>query len=180
MFTLVNTTPICRVTFLYVRVWKFLYRPLNEVSYLYADLLLIMTLSPTLKLKSILVEFSLITSFSICACLRWRMYLQFSMCFIGIIMSRPNTNLPGISPLVCWYVERTTKSSSARIPSHGSASSTYVSLRLYMHTRFPTTWCFLSVVLFSCGLPEEAYLVLIPYSFSIKLFLNSWWGNYPP
>ena len=116
------------------------------------------------------VDFLWMTSFSICFYLRWCMYLQFALWFIRRIMYRTNTNRPGHFPLVRWYIERITKWYSAKIPIHGSASSTYGSCSLYVCTRFPATWCILSIVAFACGFPEEYDLVLIIYSFSIKVF----------
>ena len=101
------------------------------------------------------------------------------MWFIGRIISRPKTCWPRNFPLVRWYVHRTMKASAARITMHGLASSTDVSCRLYVCTRFPSTWCILSMVEFECGLPEESRLVLIAYFFSIKFILNSWLSNYP-
>ena len=107
------------------------------------------------------------------------MYIQSAMWFIGRIMSRPKTSWPEILPLDVWYVERTAKASAARIPDHGWGSSTYVFCRLYVRTRFPSTWCIISAIAFACRVPGDTGLVLIPYSFSIKLFFNSWPRNYP-
>ena len=83
-------------------------------------------------------------------------------------------------PLVMCYVNHTTKVAAARITIHGSASSTYISCRLYMRTRFPSSWCIISMIVLDCGLPRETGLVLIKYSFPIKLFLNLWPRNYTP
>ena len=105
---------------------------------------------------------------------------QSATLLMGGIMSLPNTNCPRIFNFIMWYVDCTAKSAAARIPINGSASSTYVSCGFYVCTRFPNTWCILSMVAFSFGLPGEAGLVLIPYSFSIKLFLNSWLRNSLP
>ena len=131
--------------------------------YLYADLILIMTGYPTLKSKSILVEFFQITYFYICVCLFLHMYLPLSMWFIWRIMSWPQNNWLRLSPLIQWYVERTTKAAAASIPIHGSVLSTYVLCRLYVNTRFPNTWCIISMVAFACGSPEEYGLVLTTY-----------------
>ena len=76
--------------------------------------------------------------------------------------------------LVQWYVLCTTKAVSARIPIHVSASSKYVSWRLYVRTWFPITWFILSMVVFVCVLPEGAGFFLIPYSCYNKKLLNSW------
>ena len=180
MFTLVVTAPVPIVNELFVHVWKISYVSLNGVSYLYADFILIMNWSPTLKPKSIIVEFLWITSFSICSCLLWRFYLQFAMLFIGRIMYQTNTNWTRLFPLVRWYVDHTAKAASARIPIRVSASSTYISCSLYVSTRFPDTWCILYMVVFDYVFPEEYGLVLIPYSFSIQIFLNLWPRNSPP
>ena len=112
----------------------------------------------------------------ICVCLAWGIYLQSATWFIGSIMSRPKTSWTGLFSLVLWYVYCTAKAAAANIPIHGSASSTYISCRLYVRCN----WCILSMTAFDCGLPEEAGLVLIPYSFYIKLFLNSWPRNSHP
>ena len=61
---------------------------------------------------------------------------------------------------------------AARIPIHGSTSYKFVSCRLYVLTRLPNTYCVLSMIASACGLPGEAGLVLIPYSYSIKIFLK--------
>ena len=102
------------------------------------------------------------------------------MWFIGRIIYQPSTSWPILLPIVRWYVERTEKAAAASNPIHGSASSTYGSFMLYFHARFPSDLCILSVVVFACGFPEESGLFLIPYSFSINLFLNLWPRNYPP
>ena len=78
-------------------------------------------------------------------------------------MSRQKTILPGILFLVLFHVDCTAKASAARIPIHRSASSTYVSCRLYVRTRFPINLCTLSMIDFTCGFPGEYGLVLIPY-----------------
>ena len=91
--------------------------------------------------------------FSICAFLRWRIYLQFATLFIGIIMSWTKTSWPVILPLVLWYADHTVKVAASRIPTHGSESSTYVSYRLYVRKRFPSTLCILYIIYFACGFP---------------------------
>ena len=112
-------------------------------------------------------------------CLRCHIYLQSTTWVMGRIMSQPKTSWPGILPLVVWYVERTAKADAPRITIHGSASYIYVSCRLYVRTILPSTWCILSTIVFACRLPGDEGLLLIPYSFSIKLFLNSWPRNSP-
>ena len=87
---------------------------------------------------------------------------------------------PDFFCLVPWYVPRTVKAASARIPIYGSASSTYVPCRLYVRTILPSTWCILYMVAFTYEFPGEAVLVLILYSCSIKLLFTSWTSNYPP
>ena len=72
--------------------------------------------------------------------------------------------------LVLWYVDCTTNATAARIPIHRSESSTYIYCRLYVHTRLPSNWCILYIIAFACGFPEKSGLVLITYSFYIKLF----------
>ena len=119
------------------------------------------------------------TSLSICLCLRCRIYLQSATWFMGKIIYQPKTSCPRIFPLVVWYVERTAKAAAARIPIHGSSSSTYVSCRCYVRTILPSTLCILSTIAFAYGFPGDAGLVLIPYLFSIKLFVNSLPRNYP-
>ena len=120
------------------------------------------------------------TALSIFVCLRWRIYIQSTTWFIGRVMSRPNTSWTGLLPLVVCYIGCTTKAAAARIPIHVSASYTYVSCRLYVRKIFPSTWCILSTVSFACGFPWDAVLVIIPSSFSINIFLNSWPRNSPP
>ena len=120
------------------------------------------------------------TYLSICAYLRWRIYLQSATWFIGRVISQPKTSWPGLLTLVVWYLEHTAKTSAARITIHGSASSTYVYCILYVPTRFPSTWCIISMIAFACRLSGESGLVLIPYYYFIKIFLNSWPGNSPP
>ena len=120
------------------------------------------------------------TSLSICACLRWNIYLQSSTWLIGRIMYWPKTIWPRLLPLVVWYVYHTAEAAAARILIHGSASSTYVSFRLYVRTGLPSTWCIISTIAFTYGFSGDAGLVLITYSFSIMLFLNSWPRNFPP
>ena len=82
--------------------------------------------------------------------------------------------------LTWWYVYRTAKEAEYNIPIHGSASSTYVSYGLYVRTIFPSSLWILSTINFDWEVPGEYGLVLIPYSSSVKLFLNSWPMNYPP
>ena len=72
--------------------------------------------------------------------------------------------------LVLWYTDCTVKAAAARIPIHSSASSIYVSCVLYERTRLPSTQCILSMIEFDYGLPGESGLLLIPYSFSIKIY----------
>ena len=127
-----------------------------------------------------LVEFSQITSFYICACLCWGINLQFAIWLIGRIMSRPNNNWPGLFCLVRWHLSCTANSAAVRITIQGSESSIYVSCRLKERIRFPNHWWVLSIITFACGFLEESGLVPIPYSCSIKLFLNSWPRNSPP
>ena len=119
-------------------------------------------------------------SLLICVCLRWRMYLESAMWLMGSIMYQPNIIWPGILSFVLWYVDRTKKADASRIPIHGSASYIYVSCRLYVRTRFSSTWFIFSMIAFACGFRGEAVLVLILYSFSIRLFLNSLPRNSPP
>ena len=95
-------------------------------------------------------------------------------------MSLPKTNRPGILSFFLWFVDSNVEAAAARITIRGYASFTYVSCRLYVRTRLPNTWFILSMVTFFCVFPGEAGLVLIPYSFFIKLFLNLWPRNYPP
>ena len=82
--------------------------------------------------------------------------------------------------LVQWYLDFTVKAAVTNIPIQGSASSTYVSCRLKVRIRFPNTWWILSIIAFACGFPEEAGLVLIPYSCYINLCLNLWPRSSPP
>ena len=85
-------------------------------------------------------------------------------------MSRPKTSWPVLLFLVLWYVDRTVKATATMIPIHGSASYTYVSLYYTLLQGSLVLNLFSSMIFFTCGLSEEAGLVLIPYSFSIKLF----------
>ena len=62
----------------------------------YAVLLFRMKLSPTLQQQSTLYLFSQILSLLICSCFCWRINSQSTLYFIGIIISRPNTNYPGL------------------------------------------------------------------------------------
>ena len=119
------------------------------------------------------------TSLSICVGLRCRIYLLSATWVMGRIVYQPKTSCPRLFPLVVWYVERTVKAAAARIPIHGSAPSAYFSCRWYVRTIFPINWCILSTVVFACGLPGDAGLVLLPYLFSIKIFFNLWPRNYP-
>ena len=73
-------------------------------------------------------------------------------------------------PLVLWYIDSTANAASTRIHIHQSASYKYVSCMMYECTRFISTWCILSTITPVCGFPVEASLVLIPYSFYIKIF----------
>ena len=162
MFNIVVTAPVSRVTVPFVHIWTISYRPLNGVLYLnfvffYHDLI---------SNSIIVVNSSRVFAdyvFSIWYCLLCRMYLKYAMWFIGSIMYRPKTSRPGLLPLALWYVGRTTKAVATRISIHGSELSTYVSCRLYVITKLPSTWCILSMVEFTCGLPGEAGLVLILY-----------------
>ena len=129
-----------------------------------------MTFSPTLWSWSILVVFSRVTSLFISVCLRWRMYLRSAPWLVRSIMYQPKTIWYVSFPFFLWYIDCTANYYASRIPIHRSASSTYVSYRLYVCTRLPITWCIISMLVLACGLPWEAGLVLIPYSSSIKLF----------
>ena len=119
-------------------------------------------------------------SLFIFVCLTWRVYIQSAMWLVGGIMSLPKNNWPGIFYLFRLYVYITSKSAAAGIPINGSESSTYVSCIFYVRTRFPNNLCILSMAVFSCGFPGGSGLVLIMYSFSVKLFINLWPRNYPP
>ena len=119
------------------------------------------------------------TYFSIWYYQPWRVYLQSSMLFIGRIISRTKNIRPGILSLVLWYVDFTAKAADTSIPIHGSAPSTSSPCRLYVRTRFPSTWCILSMISFFCLFLGGDFLVLISYSFSIKIFLNLWPRNSP-
>ena len=129
---------------------------------------LIMIWSPNLWLLSFLVHVSWIAHFSICAFLRWHIFLQLSIWSIGRIMSRTITNWPGIFRLFRWYIDRTAKATAANIHIKGSASYIHVSCRLYVGTRFPNNWFIISLVVFACELPGDYGWVLIPYSCYIK------------
>ena len=118
-------------------------------------------------------------SLFICIFLRWRIYLLSATWFIGKIMSRPKISWPGLFSLVLWYVDCTAKAAASRIPINGSASSTYASCRLNVRTRFLSTLFILYIIAFACGFLEGSGLVLKPYSFSIRIFLNSRPRNYP-
>ena len=94
-------------------------------------------------------------------------------------MSWTKTSCTGILPLVLCYVDHTKNSAASMIPIHGSASSTYVYFRLYVCTRLTINLCIISMMAFTYGLTGRYGLVLIPYSFSIRIFLNSRPRNYP-
>ena len=96
------------------------------------------------------------------------------------IVSWPKDICPGLFTLVLWYVACITKANSTRITIFWSESSTYVSCRLYVRTRFPNTWCILSPIVSVWVFSGGVGLVLIPYSYSINPFLNSWPRNSPP
>ena len=127
-----------------------------------------------------LLAFSWMKLLYICVCLRWHVYLQSTTWIIVRIMFRPKTSWTRLLHLILWYVEHNAKAAASRIPIHVSASSTYVHCRCYVCAKFPSTWCILSTIASAYGFPGGAGLVLIPYSFSIKLLLNLWQRNYPP
>ena len=106
IFIVIVTTPYCKMTVLFVHVWKIKYVPLNGVLYLYAGFIFFMTLSLTLKLLSILVVFSRMKSLFICACLHKLIYLQYAMWFMGDIMSQLKMSWLRNFPLSCgtWIV----------------------------------------------------------------------------
>ena len=85
-------------------------------------------------------------------------------------MSRPKTRWPELLPLVLCQVNFTEKSAAARITIHGSASSTYISGRLYIRATFSNTRFILSVISFDCGFLGGSGLVFIKYYSYIKLF----------
>ena len=89
------------------------------------------------------------------------MYFQSDMWFIWGVVSLPNNNWSGLLNLVWWYIERTVKAATDRIPIHGSASSTYVSCSLYVRISFRGALCIIYMVVFVCGFLEGADLVLI-------------------
>ena len=95
-------------------------------------------------------------------------------------MSHLKISCPSHLYLTLWFVEHTSKEDADNIPIHSSASSTYVSSRLYVLTIFPSAWLILYMIEFSWGLPGAYDLVLIPYYYSIKLFLNLWQIHYTP
>ena len=111
--------------------------------------------------------------FSIFVCLRWCIYLQSYTLFIGRIFSWTKSAGLECFTLVLWYVYCTVNGTVARIPIHGSTSYTNVSCRFYVCTRFPSNWCIISMISFACGFLGK--IVLIPYLFSIKLFLTLDW-----
>ena len=125
------------------------------------------------------MEFLLSNYFYICICFRWSIYFQFAILSIIRIASCPKANCPRIFYLFQWYVLCNPKAAATRMPIYGSASSKYVSCRLYVRTRLTSTWCIISMVAFSCEFPGESGFVLIPYSCSTKLLLNSRPRNYP-
>ena len=116
-------------------------------------------------------EFVLVSA-DLCISIRYMIDLEYHVF--------PKTNWPWLFCLVWRYILCTTKSNAARMPIYGSASSTYVSCRLYVRTRFPNTWCILYMVSFACGFPRESGLILITYSCSVKLIFNSLPINYTP
>ena len=120
------------------------------------------------------------TSLSIYACFCWRIYLQSATWSMGMVISWPKTSCTGLLHLAVWYVHRTAKATVARIHIHGSESSTYVSCRLYVRTIFPSTLCIISTIVYAYGFPGDTGLVLISYSFYIKLFLKSLTSNSTP
>ena len=126
IFILVLNDLVCKMTDLFVHTWKNSYGHFNGVLYLYAALFLSMTWHPTLQPWSIIVEFLRIKYFSICACLRWCIYIQYATWLIGRIIYHKKNIWTRLLPLVMWYVDRTTKAASSSIPIRGSEWSTYV------------------------------------------------------
>ena len=111
-------------------------------------------------------------SFSICAFLRWHIYLQLPMCLIDRIMSQPNTSWLRVLFLILWYIGSNTMDAADRIFIHRSASSVYVYCRLYVHTRFTNARKFLSMIVCVCGFPGKTGFTFIPYYSSIRVFLE--------
>ena len=120
-------------------------------------------------------------------CLFWYVFVSYDVCisnflydWLGVSCIAPKL----IGPECFVYSGGTyfvpAKAVAARMPIHGSASSTYVSCRLYERTRFPSNWCIISMVAFASGLPEGAGFFLTPYYCFIKILLNSRLSNYPP
>ena len=70
--------------------------PLDGVSYLYAAWLLSMTLYPTLWSWPNWFLFSWILSLLICVYFSWLINYQYTLCFIGRIISQSNNNCPGL------------------------------------------------------------------------------------
>ena len=95
-------------------------------------------------------------------------------------MSSPKTNWTEMLTLVRWYILCTTREAAARMPVHGSASSTYIYCRLYVSYVHDSLVLDVFVVAFSYGFPMESGLLLIPYTFSIKIILNLRPRNYLP
>ena len=120
-------------------------------------------------------------------------YVFFCLCFISadlcvsnflyywLIVSRLAPELIGPDfCLVQWYLIRTGKAAAARKSIHGSELSTYVYCRLYVSYVHDSLVLDVFVVAFSYGFPMESGLLLIPYTFSIKIILNLRPRNYLP
>ena len=110
VFIIFVRTPVCKVIVIFVHVWNISYVTLNRVSYLKVLMFMVMTLSLTLLLCSILVEVLRTIYFSICACSRWSIYLQYAMWFIEVTRHSNNKSM-AIVDLVetTWLVRYTWK-----------------------------------------------------------------------
>ena len=78
------------------------------------------------------------------------------------------------------FVEKITNAESDKMPIHGPYQYTWVYFLLYVSTMLPKNKWIVSNVALEVVFPDELFFALIPYYFSIRVFMNSWKINADP
>ena len=94
--------------------------------------------------------------------------------FYREIISRPNNNWPRLQSFNLFSAEKFFNAVTTKMPDHGSSLSIYVSVIFYVYTRLPRTEWIYSNIELEVLFPDVIGLDNIPYSVSIRDFMNSW------
>ena len=101
-------------------------------------------------------------------------------CSIGKIISLPDTNFSDYFWLVVWNVERIEKYYASIMSFQGSSSSKIFLSSSNVLTKLSSTWFIRLMIELAWGFPYVSGLEIILYSYSMKVFFNSWPKNSYP